>query len=172
MLSLFSLSLRLSYTFQIYTSVPGAITWRVLSCFCKHPEPCSCYKPQQVVLAPTPTPNEASAPGQSSQVAKEAQGIHPVSLIGRELIGKWCLVMYDDSPFPGIIQDVDDENGAMVKTMSSVGKNRFFWPMRDDVIWYELNNILGLIPEPQPVTARHMRLSELVWKDLCYHYEI
>lgn len=126
-----------------------------------------------MILAPAP--EEASVPltkkYPSCQVVKELQAIQPVYVIDKELVGKWCVVVYDDDPFPGIIQDVDSQSGAKVKTMSSVGINRFCWPPRDDIIWYEEQNILGLIPEPQPVTARHMRVSESVWRELCARFD-
>jgi hypothetical protein len=33
-----------------------------------------------------------------------------------------------------VIQDVDAESCALVKTMSCVGANRLFWPMREDIV--------------------------------------
>jgi hypothetical protein len=54
--------------------------------------------------------------------------------------------MYD--PYPGIIQDVDAESYALIKTMSCVGDNRLFWPMREDIVWYQPENVFGLVPEP------------------------
>lgn len=56
---------------------------------------------------------------------------------------------------------------ALVKTMSRVGQNRFFWPMKEDVIWYRPENVLGLVPGPQSVTKRHVMLDALVWQDIC-----
>lgn len=58
-------------------------------------------------------------------------------------------------------------SGALVKTMSRIGDNRFFWPQRDDVIWYEPINVLGLIPEPVPVTKRHKEIIVSVWREIC-----
>ena len=68
---------------------------------------------------------------------------------------------------PGIIQDVELYSGAQVKTMTGIGINRFYWPLRDDVIWYPPMDIIGLIPEPVPVTKRHKEIKMAVWKELC-----
>lgn len=81
--------------------------------------------------------------------------------------GHWCVVLYDGDAYPGVIQDVDSDSSVLVKTMSRIGENRFFWPQRDDIIWYRMENVLGLVPEPQPITKRHMMLNASVWKQVC-----
>jgi hypothetical protein len=75
-------------------------------------------------------------------------------------IGKWCIVKYDGKPYPGIIIDVDvvDWN-VEVKTMHSVGRNRFFWPTMIDRVWYTQDNFLSLIPEPSPIGTRHLQVN-------------
>ncbi len=40
---------------------------------------------------------------------------------------QWCAVKYDGEIYPGIIQDTDVYSGALVKTMSRVGLNRFLF---------------------------------------------
>ena len=87
-------------------------------------------------------------------------------LTWKGLVGQWCAVKYDGDAYPGIIQDVDRYSGALVKTMSRVGENRFFWPQRDDIVWYETMHVLGLIPEPVPVTKRHKEIIVPVWKEI------
>ena len=82
------------------------------------------------------------------------------------LIGQWCAISYDGDVYPGIIQD-DIFSGAFVKTMSMIGRNRFFWPLRDDIIWYQSMNVIDLIPEPIPVTKRHKEISANVWEEIC-----
>lgn len=47
--------------------------------------------------------------------------------------------------------------------MHSVGKNRFFWPMMPDVLWYECENFIGLISEPEKVTNRHFQINKEAW---------
>lgn len=74
---------------------------------------------------------------------------------------------YDDDPYLGIIQGVDAESSALVKTMSRVRANRFFWPRREEIVWYQPENVLGLVPEPHPVTKWHMMPDGAVWEDIC-----
>ena len=40
--------------------------------------------------------------------------------------------------------------------MQIVGQNRFRWPLKDDVAEFELQEIISVIPEPLPVTTRHL----------------
>lgn len=50
--------------------------------------------------------------------------------------------------------------------MSQIGKNRWYWPMNDDIIWYQPEDVVRLVPEPQPVTKRHIMLDPLVWEEV------
>ena len=79
-----------------------------------------------------------------------------VEFLDENLIGNWVVVLYDDIPFPGIIQDVDSGE-TEVKVLHRIGENKYFWPLLDDVIWYMFPKmVLGLIPVLQPVTKRHL----------------
>jgi hypothetical protein len=80
-----------------------------------------------------------------------------------DMVGKWCDVVYDGQPYPGIINACDDE--LEVKTMVPVGKNRFIWPIRTDMVWYECVLGKGLIPEPQKVSSRRdiVQISPNAW---------
>lgn len=82
--------------------------------------------------------------------------------ITMSLVGEWCVVCYDGEAYPGVVQDVDEES-VQVKTMSIIGVNRFFWPLKEDILWYRHEDFLGLVPEPKPVTKRHMMLDVSVW---------
>lgn len=31
--------------------------------------------------------------------------------IDSQLVGKWCVVLNDDIPYPGVVQNVDDDDG-------------------------------------------------------------
>lgn len=68
----------------------------------------------------------------------------PVSELTDQLIGQWCAIQYDQDVYPGIIQDVDAAGCTLVKTMCII----IFWPMKDDVLWYQPHDLLGLVPEP------------------------
>ena len=66
-------------------------------------------------------------------------------------------------PYPGIILSVD-ENEMEVKTMSKIGRNRWFWLMRDDIVWYDRKSIITLLDEePVHVTKRHHKINDDVW---------
>lgn len=81
------------------------------------------------------------------------------------IIGKWCVLTYDKEIYPGIIV-AKDEGYAQVKCMHCVGPNRYFWPAREDSIWYILDDILRLIPAPLNVTARHVEIRKDIWSKL------
>ncbi len=82
-----------------------------------------------------------------------------------DLIGKWCVIKYDNDLYPGIIMETD-ETHTLVKCMHRVGVNRFFWPPRDDFLWYLFDDVLEIIQAPQPVTSRHMEIQRDVWMRL------
>lgn len=75
------------------------------------------------------------------------------------LIGKWCVVSYEDRPYPGIVEN-QDEDEIEVNVMHKIGKNRYFWPMTEDVIWYPITNLLGVIPEPKRIGSRHFEINQ------------
>lgn len=78
---------------------------------------------------------------------------------------------YDGLPYPGIIVDSDDD-AVEVKSMSRIGDNRFFWPMREDRIWYEYHKVVTLIPEPNSVGSRHLEVAKNYWKAACNQLNI
>jgi hypothetical protein len=77
----------------------------------------------------------------------------------------YCVVLYDEKPYPGIIVDTDD-NEVEVQVMYSIGKNRFFWPLIDDVLWYKKEQLVTLIDPPEKVTNRHFQINKEVWKKM------
>lgn len=82
----------------------------------------------------------------------------------RNDVGKWCVVLYDHKPYPGVIVDVDDSDwGIEVKVMHRIGVNRFFWPMREDRCWYICEQFVTLINEPASVGTRHVQIDRATW---------
>ncbi|XP_045063797.1 uncharacterized protein LOC123481960 [Coregonus clupeaformis] len=149
---------------QIVSTRLEEISWRVLSCFCADPHPCQCFGLKKVNILGAQNMETALGSPSSSTLTSTSQ---PIIDLHEGLIGSWCVVRYDGDPYPGIIQDVDPEGCALVRTMSHIGKNKFFWPMRDDVIWYRPEDVIRLVPEPQPVTKRHVMVEPTVWKEIC-----
>ncbi len=78
--------------------------------------------------------------------------------------GQWCVVQYDDEPYPGIILQVE-ENNVKVKCMHRNGVNKFFWPSpRDDINWYGDDQIMCLIPEPLALNKRSVQIDQRFWE--------
>ncbi|KAK9977123.1 hypothetical protein ABG768_018944 [Culter alburnus] len=153
---------------QIVSTRPGDISWRVLSCFCSEPQICQCFGLQHVEQ---PGAQRAQRPESALGPPIPTLKSQDITLLHEGLIGSWCVVRYDGNPYTGLIQDVNSENGALVKTMSRIGKNRWYWPMNDDIIWYQPEDVLRLVPEPQPVTKRHMMLDPLVWEEVLTEFD-
>lgn len=85
----------------------------------------------------------------TTPVRDEQQGhLVPIDDITSDLHGKYCIVKYDDQPYPGIIQDSSDSE-VEVKVMHQIGDNRFFWPGLEDkqvdkLIWKAVLDHLDL----------------------------
>lgn len=82
--------------------------------------------------------------------------------VDSHLVGKWCVVNYDDVPYPGVVQNVDDDD-IEVQVMHKIGSNRYFWPMMPDILWYKHSQMLCEISEPSKVGTRHYQLSKSDW---------
>ena len=53
--------------------------------------------------------------------------------------------------------------------MHSIGKNRFFWPMIDDVLWYKAEHFVTIIEPPRKVTNIHFEIEKEMWSKIeCY----
>lgn len=79
-------------------------------------------------------------------------------------VNKWCIVLYDGVPYPGVIVDVDNIDwGIEVKVMHRIGRNRFFWPTIEDRCWYTESNFVTLINEPHSIGSRHVQVDAAVW---------
>lgn len=92
----------------------------------------------------------------STPVEDEVLALVKVDVVDESLVSRYCVVVYDDQPFPGIVLGVDEEKELEVQTMHRIGKNRYFWPMRDNTLWYTKQQVLTLLSEPPKlVTNRH-----------------
>lgn len=92
--------------------------------------------------------------------------LQPVYIFEEALIGKYCIVRYDNEGYPSVIEDADQES-IRVNCMHRVGRNRFFWPHRDDNdIWYEYTDVITLIPQPEHVTDRHYQVEPSIWEEV------
>lgn len=87
-----------------------------------------------------------------------------------ELLGKYVVVIYDKAPYPGLVEDVGDSD-VYCECMHQVGrkKNCFFWPKKlKDKCWYELENIIAIIPPPQLIDGSysHYCVDPCLWNQI------
>ncbi|KAK2829641.1 hypothetical protein Q7C36_017631 [Tachysurus vachellii] len=131
---------------QVVTLAPGEILSHDVSCMCstQKQSQCECCNTKHFSFV-------KKVPDSLSQRQTRIHWEDP------EVVGQWCVLTYDKDLFPGIILAMD-ETHVQVKCMHRVGSNRFFWPAREDVLWYVFDDVLELIPPPKPVTTRHMEI--------------
>ncbi|KAK2892368.1 hypothetical protein Q8A67_012356 [Cirrhinus molitorella] len=139
---------------EVLSVSPGILKYRDISCFCQAAEgvfDCPCHSLEEVTLVAT------------DEIDKTGNDFRP-SVIEQHHSGQWCVVQYDDDPYPGIILQVE-ENNVKVKCMHRNGVNKFFWPTpRDDVNWYSDDQIMCLIPEPQALNKRSVQIDKRFWE--------
>ena len=144
-------------TMQIHQAVTVGerkITYRDVSCICSARQTldCQCHPTKTFAFeATTPTQEHTNTQKQPEFAWQDA-----------DKIGKWCCLNYDHEIYPGIIQEIS-ETHVEVKCMHRVGVNRFFWPAREDVLWYLHSDIITMIPPPTAVTSRHVEIDKETW---------
>lgn len=94
-----------------------------------------------------------------------SNGKPPSNTVENISIDKYVIVNYDGILFPGIVTDEDHED-IEVKCLHRVGGNRFFWPHRDDILWYSKDNVIAEIPPPERVTDRHVQICSSIWQEM------
>lgn len=149
---------------QVITLAQGEITSRDVSCMCSTygKLECECWNTNHFSFV-------RKIPATVSP-ATVSQGQKHINWDDPEVIGEWCVLTYDKALYPGMIL-ATDETDVQVKCMHHAGiaKNRFFWPLQEDVLWYPFDDVLELIPPPQPVTgcdSRHMQIQKEIWDRL------
>lgn len=136
---------------QVVTVARGSLICRDVSCICVAMKRLECQCPGSQVF---------------SFLCDQTSIQHSaVDWTSSEVIGKWCVIRYDGDLYPGIVMATDDAY-TQVKCMHSAGPNRFFWPIRDDVLCYLFDDVVHFIPAPLPVTARHMEIQKDIWLEL------
>ncbi|XP_070408481.1 uncharacterized protein [Nothobranchius furzeri] len=130
---------------QVVTLAQGELTYRDISCLCTTRQnlTCKCFNAKSFTL-------------DHQQAALRATEIMWQS---SDIVGKWCVVKYDDDIYPGVITDTS-ETHVEVRCMHKIGVNRFFWPARKDLLWYLFEDILCIIPPLRQVTSRYMAIEK------------
>lgn len=116
---------------------------------------CSCFTPTPFTFT-----HEASTASPTTSTENSVDTFQ--KSIDSQLVGKWCVVLYDDIPYPGVVQNVDDDD-VEVQVMHKIGNNQYFWPMIPDRLWYNHSQIICEISEPTKVGSRHYQLSKSDW---------
>ncbi|XP_052224930.1 uncharacterized protein LOC127840558 [Dreissena polymorpha] len=94
----------------------------------------------------------------TEETSKEITVLEKIVCVEESLVGGYVVVNYDGMPYPGVVQAVA-ENDLEVQVMHRIGRNRFFWPRMEDVLWYSQDNIITLLQkEPEQVTSRHRQI--------------
>lgn len=145
---------------QVVTLAPGEITSRDISCMCStytKQLQCECWNTHHFSFIKKVPP-------------AVSQGQTQINRFDPEVLGQCCVLMYDNALHPGVILQTD-ETDFLAKCMHHSGlcKKQFFWHKHDDVLLYPSDNVLKLIPPPQPVTARdsrHLQIQTEVWNSL------
>lgn len=88
-------------------------------------------------------------------------------------IGSYVLIEYQGHAYHGYVENVDSESQMLyVECMHRVGSentNCFFWQKQiRDEIWYELDDILGVIRKPELIdrTTSHFHVDDNTWKEV------
>jgi len=166
---------------QVVTNRQGHLISRDVSCLCATLKnlSCTCFSTHHFIFPPlahqmiqVEEPQETSnipvrsQPTQSEEhLTEELPGSQEINWNNEGIIGEWCVLQYDNDLYPGIIV-AKDEGYAQVKCMHRVGQNRYFWPAREDSIWYMFDDIIRLIPAPVRVTARHVEIQKDIWSEI------
>ncbi|CAC5422422.1 unnamed protein product [Mytilus coruscus] len=78
----------------------------------------------------------------------------------------YVLVDYDKKPYPGIVTDCDETKvfeSCMHRT-ENLENPSFYWPLAvRDECWYDMENVLGSIPEPKLVGQKYI-VDASLWK--------
>uniref|UniRef100_A0A6P7H797 Uncharacterized protein LOC114345186 n=1 Tax=Diabrotica virgifera virgifera TaxID=50390 RepID=A0A6P7H797_DIAVI len=81
------------------------------------------------------------------------------------------IVKYMDTHYPGIVLK-HDEFGADIRTMVSAGINSWKWPVKEDVLYYFIEDIVCNIKEPEVKNNRgHFSVPEMA-KYNGVHYQV
>lgn len=154
---------------QVVSTEPGFLKYRDISCFCQAEQgvyDCPCYALQEASLSMKKKENPATTKQSSFDGSLRPE------VIESKHIGQWCVLNYDEQPYPGIIQEVENHN-IKIKCMHRNGINKFFWPSpRDDIHWYSDDQVICFIPVPLPVNKRSVQINHDIWEYLQEHYEI
>lgn len=151
---------------QVLSTTPGILKHRDISCVCQAAQgvwDCPCYGLQTVTL-PTVPAHVISPPHQPHVTMLDSSAPLRPDAIESQHSGQWCIVSYDEQPYPGILLE-GEENNIKVKCMPKNGVNKFFWlSPREDINWYGDEQIVCLMPAPLSVNKISVQICHNIWK--------
>jgi len=132
-----------------------------------------------VVQSSAASPNNkhqgASGTTPGTDISDIGPYLEPIENFDSSLVGKFCVVKYDNKPYPGQIISVDEAD-VEVECMHFIGNrydsNRFFWPEPiKDVCMYQYEHVVTLIPPPERLSdhgraSKHFRVDPCLWKQV------
>ena len=157
--------------------VDGKLWVRTSSCVCSvttNSVKCACYRPESVHMQ-LPE-NRAASPELVSgkeiavkiTMPKSSTSILvPVLPTDTDIIGKWCIVLYNMRLYPGEILE-RDQDAVFVSVLSPIGENKFVKPVIPDELWYKYTSVLGYIEKPVKKTSRSRfsSINQEIWDNL------
>ena len=170
----------------------GKIIYRDISCFCRsgpNKYNCTCFQVKlfsfENVLSKQFAAHPVAVIGTSNVVAEQIGAtnaragirncqnrllLQPITTTDLSLIGQYCVILYNKEPYPGRVLSMDETEAEVLCMHRSGGKyntgNVFYWPDHvPDKCFYPFENIITIIPEPQPISD-HGRLSSQFKIDL------
>ena len=72
-------------------------------------------------------------------------------------IGKLVAVTFNKQCYPRAVVDTSD-NKIEIRCTGILVKNKFMWPEKDNICWYNNGDIICIIESPTPVSQRAFRL--------------
>ena len=76
------------------------------------------------------------------------------------LEGDWVVVSFEALWYPGKVRNVDSDE-IEIKCMEQINQqlHHFIWPQKDDVCWYNINEVICKVNHPFPISNTALILS-------------
>ena len=106
---------------------------------------------------------------ENSAMNRSADSAYEIPTEASECIDKYVIVNYDNTPYPGYVEDGDSSDifaVCMHRVYKKMERNVFFWPTSvKDKCWYKQDQILAIIPEPKKIngSSEHFEVDPDIW---------
>lgn len=151
---------------------PDIIRHRQLSCYCSwssDDQICKCYDLKNEAFVVKKQQNGIKDKNNNTVDLVKTDTDKTLEL-SDDMVGKFCIVRVVDKAYPGVIRNIDIDSGDVeVSCMdrSGKGKNRFFWPLFDDLSWYNIDDVLEIIEAPAMVNnGRQYAITDEIYGKL------